>query len=114
MRKKNDFLQAFQDSSQLLAMLMDPDKVDLSKVENLVQHLPKATTHLFVGGSEVEEKLTEELVVLLKKQTELPIIIFPGDYTQITNEADALLFLSLLSGRNPEFLIEQQVKSVEK
>ncbi|MEN8187574.1 MAG: geranylgeranylglyceryl/heptaprenylglyceryl phosphate synthase, partial [Bacteroidota bacterium] len=38
--------------------------------------------------------------------------LFPGDYTQITDEADAILFLSLLSGRNPEYLIEQQVKSV--
>lgn len=112
--KKSQFLHVFQTSNPLLAILIDPDKVDFSKVENLIQHLPKATTHLFVGGSTVEEKLTEELVILLKKQTELPIFIFPGDYTQITNKADALLFLSLLSGRNPEFLIEQQVKSVEK
>lgn len=58
-------------------MLMDPDKVDFSKVENLVQHLPKATTHLFVGGSEVEEKLTEELVVLFKKQTDFPLLFLP-------------------------------------
>ncbi|MFO7719432.1 MAG: geranylgeranylglyceryl/heptaprenylglyceryl phosphate synthase, partial [Gillisia sp.] len=43
-----------------------------------------------------------------------PVVLFPGDHTQITELADALLFLSLISGRNPEYLIEQQVKSVEK
>ena len=114
MNKKTELLRAFQTSDRLLAILIDPDKVDFLKVEELLQLLPKTTTHLFVGGSTVEEKLTEKLVQLLKAATQLPIFIFPGDYTQITNEADALLFLSLLSGRNPEFLIEQQVKSVEK
>lgn len=114
MKKKKELLRVFQTSDRLLAILIDPDKVDFSKLENLIQHLPKATTHLFVGGSTVEENLTEKLVRQLKARTPLPIFIFPGDYTQITNEADALLFLSLLSGRNPEFLIEQQVKSVEK
>ncbi|HKJ07409.1 MAG TPA: geranylgeranylglyceryl/heptaprenylglyceryl phosphate synthase, partial [Flavobacteriaceae bacterium] len=44
--------------------------------------------------------------------TSKPIVLFPGDYTQITNEANALLFLSLLSGQNPEYLINQQIKAV--
>jgi len=46
-----------------------------------------------------------------KKETYLPIIFFPGDVSQITNKADGILFLSLLSGRNPEYLIEQQIKA---
>ena len=50
----------------------------------------------------------------IKKLTSIPIILFPGDFSQISNNADALLFLSLISGRNPEYLIGQQVKSVNK
>ena len=51
-------------------------------------------------------------VKTLKKYTKIPVVLFPGDYSQVTNNADALLFLSLLSGRNPEYLIGQQIKSV--
>ena len=114
MEKKTNLLQGIKTSSKLLAILIDPDKVDFSKIDVLVHNLPNTTSHILVGGSTVEENLTEQLVNLLIKYTSLPIIIFPGDFTQITNNADALLFLSLLSGRNPEFLIEQQVKSIEK
>jgi len=114
MKRTENLIRAFSTSTKLLAILIDPDKVDFAKIKVLLKNLPSATTHLFVGGSTVEENLTEKLVLLLKEKTKLPIFIFPGDYTQITPHADALLFLSLLSGRNPEFLIEQQVKSVEK
>ena len=48
----------------------------------------------------------------LKENTDIPVLLFPGDYSQVTDNADGLLFLSLLSGRNPEYLIEQQIKSV--
>ena len=54
------------------------------------------------------------MVSAIKRVSRLPVILFPGDSSQISSEADALLFLSLISGRNPEFLIEQQVRSVEK
>jgi len=114
MKRTENLIRAFSTSTKLLAILIDPDKIDFAKIKVLLKNLPSATTHLFVGGSTVEENLTEKLVLLLKEKTKLPIFIFPGDHTQITPHADALLFLSLLSGRNPEFLIEQQVKSVEK
>ncbi|SHI62144.1 putative glycerol-1-phosphate prenyltransferase [Mesonia phycicola] len=113
MKRKTNLLQHIKTSTKLLAILIDPDKVNFSEIDVLISKLPKNTSHLLVGGSTVKENLTEQLVNLLKKNTTLPIIIFPGDFTQITNKADALLFLSLLSGRNPEFLIEQQVKSIE-
>ncbi|MGB5321762.1 phosphoglycerol geranylgeranyltransferase, partial [Lutimonas sp.] len=64
------------------------------------------------GGSSVEEKATDQLVLKIKELTTLPIVLFPGNYQQITSHADAILFLSLISGRNPEYLINQQVKSV--
>jgi len=67
-----------------------------------------------VGGSTVENGETETTVTSLKKDSSLPIILFPGNESQITNKADALLFLSLISGRNPKYLIGQQVKAVSK
>lgn len=95
-----------------LTVLIDPDKFEESIAEKFFDDLPNSITHIFVGGSTVEANKTERTVAAIKLFSDLPIIIFPGDYTQITEKADAILFLSLLSGRNPEYLIEQQVKSV--
>ncbi|PKD21894.1 geranylgeranylglyceryl phosphate synthase [Salegentibacter salinarum] len=97
-----------------LAILVDPDKFIEAETGFYLKKLPKETTHIFVGGSTVDKSKTEKTVHAIKVETDLPVILFPGDYSQITEIADALLFLSLISGRNPEYLIEQQVKSVEK
>ena len=106
--------QAAYENRKLLAVLIDPDKFDESKVSEFLRKIPDLTTHIFVGGSTVTEGRTCEVVKALKNLCGLPIILFPGDHSQISAHADALLFLSLISGRNPEFLIEQQVRSVEK
>ena len=106
--------QAAYENRKLLAVLIDPDKFDEAKASEFIQKLPQETTHIFVGGSTVEKGRTCEVVKALKNLTGLPIILFPGDHNQISSHADALLFLSLISGRNPEFLIEQQVRSVER
>ena len=97
---------------KLLAVLLDPDKINLENVSNLAKKISEKVDFIFVGGSTVSEGITEHLVRSLKKFSSLPIVIFPGDHTQITDEADAILFLSLLSGDNPEYLINQQIKSV--
>lgn len=99
---------------KLLAILIDPDVFQLAKTVEYLDKIPKETTHIFVGGSTVEVGKTEATVLEIKKNTSIPILLFPGDVSQITNKADGLLFLSLLSGRNPEYLIEQQVKAVSK
>ena len=106
--------QAAYENRKLLAVLIDPDKFDENSASEFIQKLPKETTHIFVGGSTVEEGRTCEVVKAFKSLCGLPIILFPGDHNQISSHADVLLFLSLISGRNPEFLIEQQVRSVEK
>ncbi len=97
-----------------LAVLIDPDKFLEGEAESFLSQLPEETTHVFVGGSTVAPDKTEKSVRAIKLFSDLPVVLFPGDHTQITEQADALLFLSLISGRNPEYLIEQQVKSVEK
>ena len=106
--------QAAYENRKLLAVLIDPDKFDEAKVSGFLQKLPENTTHILVGGSTVKEGRTCAVVKAIKNFCALPVILFPGDHNQISAHADALLFLSLISGRNPEFLIEQQVRSVEK
>lgn len=106
--------QAVMNNRKLLAILIDPDKFDDTKVSGFIKDLPATTTHIFVGGSTVDKGRTCEVVKAIKNICNLPVILFPGDHSQISARADALLFLSLISGRNPEFLIEQQVRSVER
>lgn len=110
-----NILQSIKKREKLLAVLIDPDKTKPEGLDGFMQKLnSSAATHIFVGGSTVEAFATENLVVTLKKHTNLPIILFPGDVSQITNHANAILYLSLLSGRNPEYLIGKHVASVSK
>jgi len=98
-------------NNKQLAILIDPEKFDVSNAAHFLQKLPSTTTHLFVGGSTDVNNTISKVVQSLKANTTLPVVLFPGSFEQITNHADALLFLSLLSGDNPEYLIGQQVKA---
>ena len=69
-------------------------------------------THIFIGGSIVETNIIDALIIKLKEEVQLPIILFPGNPSQISAEADGLLFLMLLSGRNPDYLIDHQIQAV--
>lgn len=103
------------ESERLLAVLIDPDKTELDTIEGIVTKINQSVaTHIFVGGSEVDEGATEAVVQAIKRYTTLPVILFPGDVTQITDEADGILFLSLISGRNPDYLIGKHVEAVSK
>jgi len=93
-------------------VLIDPEKMDLKNIPSFFKKVHQSiATHIFIGGSTDKKHLTENVVIAIKKVTQLPIVLFPGDVHQVTNKADGILFLSLISGRNPEYLIEQQVKA---
>ena len=110
-----DIQDSIANNKKLLAVLIDPDKFSIENSFGFINKVNKsAATHIFVGGSIVNDDATSALVLEIKTNTKLPIVLFPGDVTQITNNADALLFLSLLSGRNPEYLIGKHVESVSK
>ena len=100
------------ESKKGLAILIDPEDFELDAAADFLRKLPKETTHIFVGGSTATMVATKATVLEVKNFTSKPVFLFPGDYSQLTNKADAVLFLSLLSGRNSEYLIGQQVKSV--
>ena len=110
-----NILASISKEKKLLAVLIDPDKIKFEALSGFMNKLNQSVaTHIFVGGSIVKGNATEVLVVELKKHTDLPIVLFPGDVSQITKEADAILFLSLISGRNADYLIEKHIASVSK
>ncbi len=99
-------------NQKLLAILIDPDKIKLEKISSLLQKINQSpTTHIFVGGSSVQNNIQDDLIVALKKHCLLPIILFPGHPSQISDKAHGILFLNLISGRNPDYLIEHQVQA---
>lgn len=104
---------AKKNKRKLLVILLDPEKILVSDVALLCSKIKNApVTHIFLGGSTFNGNYLDELIVEIKKYCTLPILLFPGDYKQISNEADGILFLSLLSGRNPDYLIEHQINAV--
>lgn len=106
---------SISNNEKLLAVLIDPDKFSLNNTSSFIEKINASiATHIFVGGSAVDENATDDLVTEIKKHTNLPIVLFPGDVSQITDNADGLLFLSLLSGRNPEYLIGKHLAAVSK
>lgn len=110
-----NILQSVGNDEKLLAVLIDPDKVEVKNLKSFIQKVNQSiANYIFVGGSTVDEDDCDMVVAEIKKYTDLPIVLFPGDVTQLTNKADALLFLSLISGRNPEYLIDKHVTSISK
>jgi len=108
----NAILQAKTESRKLLAILLDPDKIVWENLELLIEKISQSpATHVFIGGSHVQNNILDELIISLKQKISLTIVLFPGNPSQISDRADAILFLSLISGRNPDYLIEHQVNA---
>ncbi len=108
-----NIVKAANAGEHLLAVLIDPEKTDLENLPSLFNKINSSVaTHIFVGGSTDANGKTKSVVKAIKELTKLPVLLFPGDYSQISLKADGILFLSLLSGRNPEYLIEQHIKAV--
>lgn len=114
MKYYEGILKLISEKEKGLAVLIDPDKFDVLQTSVFLKQIPKQTTHLFIGGSTASFDDTKAIVKVVKIHSNLPVFLFPGDHSQITTEADAILFLSLLSGRNAEYLVGQQVKSISK
>lgn len=94
------------------AVLIDPDKVNDQNMDQLITLAVDAKVDYFlVGGSLVISNYLDECLQMIKAQCNIPTIIFPGSPSQVSKYADALLYLSLISGRNPELLIGQHVIS---
>lgn len=108
----NQLAHKKQQKNKSFAVLIDPDKVTNSSLDGLISLAIEAgVDYLFVGGSLVVSNHLDEVVQHIKRNCSIPVILFPGSPSQITKHADGLLYLSLISGRNPELLIGQHVIS---
>lgn len=98
-----------------VALLIDPDKTKGEKLLEVTQLINEAKPDfLLVGGSLLSENNFESCIQILKKSTEIPLLIFPGDNGQLSKFADALMLLSVISSRNAELLIGQHVRAAFK
>lgn len=94
------------------AVLIDPDGVSAPSLQKLIELSTGARVdYFFVGGSLILSNHLDDVICQIKKQSDIPVVLFPGSPAQVSSYADALLYLSLISGRNPELLIGQHVVS---
>lgn len=107
----NTLRERHKEGKKSIAVLVDPEKADdPSRLVHLINLATEnCVDYLFVGGSLVSAAKVSEVVKKIKSNVSLPVVLFPGNAMQIDPAADAILFLSLISGRNPEYLIGQQV-----
>lgn len=114
--KSRKILKSITERKGQVAVLIDPEKANSS--DRLMEIAKRASfakvDYFFVGGSTVTPDQMEKTVTALKENASIPVVVFPGDYQQVTEKADGLLYLSLLSGRNPEYLIGQHVASARQ
>jgi putative glycerol-1-phosphate prenyltransferase len=108
---KNIYNQFINSTKKQFCVLVDPDKHHMESLKLFTQQLSKTNQvdFILVGGSLLRRNNFEKTIALLKAETDLPVIIFPGNAMQISSYADAILLLSLISGRNPEMLIGNHV-----
>jgi len=91
---------------KLFAVLIDPDKYDTRSLDLVMASANEShVDFIFVGGSLLTYDSLDETIQTIKSKTDIPVILFPGSIMQIHAKADALLLLSLISGRNPDLLI---------
>lgn len=116
MKLSNPIFQQFKSKTGQIAVLIDPEETNSEeKLQRIVEKAEfSKIDYFFIGGSTVTRKDFKQVTSILKRLTRVPLVVFPGDYQQLSNDADALLYLSLLSGRNPEYLIGQHVKSAQE
>ena len=97
------------DRGKQLAVLIDPDKFDDNHYEPVLQAARTGNFDFFLVGGSLTFRPLDKVVDYLRSATPLPVVLFPGDIEQVYTEADAILFLSLISGRNSEYLIGKHV-----
>lgn len=106
----NDLTSAKAINKKKFAVLLDPDKVRMKQFDKILQNATESgVDYFFIGGSLIVSDMLDSTLEKIKKVCHIPIVLFPGNSFQLSYKADALLFLSLISGRNPELLIGNHV-----
>ena len=106
----NQILNDKKSKKKSFALLIDPDKQDKSELISIIEKAKKAKTdYFFVGGSLLTNDSLDTCLATLQENSDIPVVLFPGDAMQVNDKADGILFLSLISGRNADMLIGRQV-----
>ena len=109
-RLYHSFLEAKQTGKKKFVVLIDPDNMRLDKLNKVLELSKEAKVdYFFIGGSLVVNDMLDMVLANIKKITDIPMILFPGNSFQLSYKADGLLFLSLISGRNADLLIGKHV-----
>jgi len=109
----SQIIQKSQAGQKQLAVLIDPDKHGADDFVGLAKRMAEyPVDYFFIGGSLLSKDLLDKCLQAFKDETDVPLVIFPGSVMQVNSKADALLFLSLISGRNADLLIGKHVESV--
>ena len=108
-------LQIVQKRGAVYFVLLDPDKTSFDELLSTAKTCDsQGVDGLLMGGSLLMSDQLDNLIESIQKEVSLPVILFPGDGSQLSRHADGILFLSLLSGRNPQFLIGEHVLAAPK
>ncbi len=111
----NRFVNLRKQNKKAFAVLIDPDNTDMNQIIETAQLCNEAKVDfVFMGGSLMLSNHLDECIKTFKSKSSIPVILFPGSPSQVSKEADALLYLALISGRNPELLIGAHVVSAPK
>ena len=103
---------AKKNGQKKFVVLIDPDKLRLSNIDSIINISRKSKVdYFFIGGSLVVNNMLDQCLEKIRSACDIPMILFPGSSLQISYKADAILFLSLISGRNAELLIGKQVQT---
>lgn len=107
--------EAVYNDKRLISVLIDPDQSSEKHLDKICENSTAANIdYFFVGGSLITSGDFQHTVQQIKKRSAIPIVIFPGNHQQISEHADAILLLSLISGRNPDLLIGQHVAAAQR
>jgi len=110
MRIYNKIISDKKANKKSFALLIDPDKQDLTQLLIIINKAEKAKVdYFFVGGSLLTYDSLDTCLKTIKNNSTIPVVLFPGNAMQVNDKADGILFLSLISGRNAEMLIGKQV-----
>ena len=106
----NNITKDKKKNKKSFALLIDPDKQDKNQLLSIIEKAENANTdYFFVGGSLLTNDSLDLCLTTLKKNSTIPVVLFPGNAMQVNDKADGILFLSLISGRNADMLIGKQV-----
>lgn len=103
-------LEAKSKGEKRFAVLIDPDKTRTRQLDRILDAASEGGVHyFFIGGSLLVNDMLDTVLAGIRERCAIPLVLFPGNSVQLSYRADAILFLSLISGRNPELLIGQHV-----